>query len=226
MPALKSMVLCHDPKRMAVLKRALTQLEIGIDIPSGLEGALGTLRSEKFEALIVDFEVPGATGMMKQISSLAGKKTILMAILNGDGKVRDAFEVGANFVLFTPVTMERATQSLRAAKTLMYPSLRRHIRQRMHTQATISFDRVHNAQAVILDLGEGGMAVQMSEPVTASQVIHVRFDLPGGRKSVEAKGEVAWVDVRGRIGIRFLEVAKPCQKVLNDWLVSPHRIAG
>jgi DNA-binding NarL/FixJ family response regulator len=226
MPTLKSMVLCQDAKRMAILKRALNRLEIGIDIPSGLDGALDTLRTDKFEALIVDFELPGATGVMQQISSLAGKKTILMAILSGDDKVRDAFNMGANFVLFTPVTMERATQSLRAAKTLMYPSLRRHIRQRMHTQASISFDKVHNAQAVILDLGEGGMAVQMSEPVTASQVIHVRFDLPGGRKSVEAKGEVAWADVRGRVGIRFLQVAKPCQKVLNDWLISPHRIAG
>jgi DNA-binding NarL/FixJ family response regulator len=226
MPTLKSMVLCHDAKRMAILKRALNHLEIGIDIPSGLDGALDTLRTDKFEALIVDFELPGATGVMKQISSLAGKKTILMAILSGDDKVHDAFNMGANFVLFTPVTMERATQSLRAAKTLMYPSLRRHIRQRMHVQASISFDKVHNAQAVILDLGEGGMAVHMSEPVTAAQIIHVRFDLPGGRKSVEAKGEVAWADVRGRVGIRFVQVAKPCQKVLNEWLVSPRRIAG
>jgi hypothetical protein len=96
---------------------------------------------------------------------------------------------------------------------------------------TLAFVEInaHAEQAIILDLSEGGMAIQALAPVEASMVLQIRFDLPGTKKRLQLSGEIAWADASGRAGIRFVDVPGQCRDALKDWIftntVAPSRIA-
>jgi hypothetical protein len=113
-------------------------------------------------------------------------------------------------------------------KGLIFRMGRRSVRVLVQTLAFVSVDS-HTEHAIILDLSEGGMAIQALAPVEASKVLQLRFDLPGTKQRVQLSGEIAWADASGRAGIRFVDVPEQCMGALKDWIftntVSPSRIS-
>jgi hypothetical protein len=118
-------------------------------------------------------------------------------------------------------------RTIRAMKGLIFRMGRRSVRVMVQTLAFVELN-CQSEQAIILDLSEGGMAIQALAPVEASKVLQIRFDLPGTKKRLQLSGEIAWADASGRAGIRFVDVAEQCMGALKDWIftntVAPSRI--
>src|SRR5258708_3525478 len=126
---LKSLLLCADEKIVRVLRRTLGDLEIEVELCASPEMALRKLTRERFEAIIVDCAGPGAADVLRFArTSPCNKRTVAVAILDVGSGMRSAFEVGANFVLYKPVSVERAKSSFRAARALMKKERRRNTR--------------------------------------------------------------------------------------------------
>jgi DNA-binding NtrC family response regulator len=118
---LKSLVLCSDEKVVRVLRRVLSDLEIAVQHCENAETAIRIITRQRFEAVIVDCDhATSATEVLKSIRSApCNKRAVAVAIINGQTGLRSAFEMGAHFVLYKPVSMERAKVSFRAAHSLM-----------------------------------------------------------------------------------------------------------
>lgn len=215
---LQCLLLCHDNEVKGLLRRALERLEIRVESPQELEAALEMQREQKFNGIIVDFDEPGAGEMLKRISLSKNENMVIMAILRTATGVREAFKQGANFAVYKPLTQEQANHALRAAKSLMHPTAPRDFRQRLHKPVQLRFGNLPEVEAVMLDLSRGGMAIRMLEPVEKHRSVNLRFKLPGSGASIEAKGEFAWADSKGRAGIRFVHLQKSSQIQLQDWL--------
>ena len=126
---LKSLLLCADEKIVRVLRRTLGDLEIGVELCANSEMALRKLTRERFEAIIVDCAGPGAADVLRCArTSPCNKRAVAVAILDPESGMRSAFEAGANFVLYKPVSAERAKSSFRAARALMKKERRRNAR--------------------------------------------------------------------------------------------------
>ena len=103
------MLLCADEKIVRVLRRTLGDLDIGVELCASSDVALRKLTRERFEAIIVDCAGAGAAEVLRNARSSPGnKRAVAVAILDPDSGLRSAFDAGANFVLYKPVSVEKA----------------------------------------------------------------------------------------------------------------------
>src|SRR5581483_9486506 len=140
------------------------------------------------------------------------------ALIDAGNRIHDVFGRGVNFVIYKPISAERALSSLRAARSLMRRERRRHPRIALHAEASISYGAVENAPATVLDLSESGMAVQCDRKLPSECKVYFQFSLPGHTSTIRLAGEIAWQDSTGRVGIRFAHVPQASHRVLKQWL--------
>ncbi len=205
--SLKSLVLCSDEKIVRVLRRVLVDLDIGIEHCTEPDGAIRKLTRERFEAVIIDCtdQKTAAQVLKSARSAPCNKRAIAVAIMDGHTGLRSAFDMGAHFVLYKPVSSERAKSSFRAARALMKRERRRNTRIGIELPVTLNNDRTgFNQQVTTTDLSEGGMAVQLPKRQKAVGPWQVNFVLPGSAKPVE-------------VGIRFANLGVDAAHALRTW---------
>jgi CheY-like chemotaxis protein len=216
---LQSLVLSRDERIVRVLKRLLTDLEISVEHCEDADAAMKLLTRTKFDGVFADCDVEGASELLRSVRrSRTNKRSIAFAILSGLMSVRSAFEMGANFVLYKPVSVEGTKRSLRAAHGLMMRERRRDFRHVLESKVELSFDQVRYHQAVVVDVSQGGMAIKSVEHLEVKRNLSLRFTLPGMTTPVEADGRVSWVDRYGRAGIQFVSVGETNQGGFLQWL--------
>ncbi len=219
--SLKSLLLCSDEKIVRVLRRVLSDLEIGIEHCTDPDGAIRKLTRQRFEAVIVDCtDVKTSSLVLKSARSApCNKRAIAIAIMDGHTGLRSAFDMGAHFVLYKPVLMERAKSTFRAARALMKRERRRNSRVAIQVPVTLSNPTTGFRQTVATtDLSEGGMAVQLPKRQKDPGPWEVSFTLPGRQKLVDVIGQVAWQNPSGQVGIRFANLPVDLSHDLRLWL--------
>ncbi len=185
--SLKSLVLCSDEKIVRVLRRVLSDLDIGIEHCTDPDGAIRKLTRERFEAVIIDCtdQKIAAQVLKSARSAPCNKRAIAVAIMDGHTGLRSAFDMGAHFVLYKPVSSERAKSSFRAARALMKRERRRNTRVGIEVPVTLNNHQTgFNQRVSTTDLSEGGMAVQMPKRqkirTMAGEFCAARFGGDGG----------------------------------------------
>jgi len=222
--ALQSLLLCIDDKVVRVLRRVLGELEIGVDHCMDADSAVQKLTRQRYEAVIVDcttLEV--ASRILKGTKAApANKRAITVAILDsetedGQRALKSAFALGAHFVLFKPISLEKTKSSFRAVKALMKRERRRHTRVPIELPVELHFsDASGKVSTVTSDLGEHGMAIKSRDfKVPAS--FRVSFALPGKLGEIQCGGEVAW-QAKGLQGIRFSDLSLESREQLKAWV--------
>ncbi len=225
---MKALLLCEESESIYVLSDVLGELEVTLELCHDRDQALDRLLHERYEAVIVDCQVADATDMLRYVR-LTGdnKNAVSLALVENLAAMQGALDNGANFVLCKPLAPEPVARTIRAMKGLIFRMGRRSVRVQVQTLAFVELNS-HAEQAIILDLSEGGMAIQALAPVEASKVLQIRFDLPGTKKRLQISGEIAWADASGRAGIRFVEVPQQCVDALKEWIfantVAPSRV--
>src|ERR1700730_3527606 len=161
--SLKSLLLCSDEKIVRVLRRTLGDLEIEVELCANSEKALRKLTRERFEAIIVDCSDEGAAEVLHTArNALCNKRAIAVAILDHAMGLRSVFNIGAHFILYKPVSSERAKSSFTAARALMKRERRRNFRIPVRVPVTIKDPNSDTMLKVTtIDMSEGGMAVNI-----------------------------------------------------------------
>lgn len=219
--SLKALVLCSDEKIVRVLRRVLSDLEISIEHCTEPDGAIRKLTRQRFEAVIIDCtDLKTATMVLKSARSApCNKRAIAVAIMDGHNGLRSAFDMGAHFVLYKPVSSERAKSSFRAARALMKRERRRNARVAIEIPVWLNNAKTGFLQQLpTTDLSEGGMAVQLPKRHNDPGPWLVSFTLPGSERAIEVTGEAAWQNPGGQIGIRFANLQVDSAHELRAWL--------
>jgi CheY-like chemotaxis protein len=216
---LNALVLCTDDKIIRVLRRVLSDLEVGIETCADADAAVRRLTRSRFEAVVVDCadEDVAAKVLSSVRSAPCNKRAIAVAMIDGQTAVRSAFALGAHFVLYKPVNFERARSSFRAARALMKCERRRNVRVPVELPVTL-FAGADEQRITTLDISEGGMAVRVPRYVPKSRGVRIRFTLPGVDYEVECAAEVAWKNPGSNTGVRFLELSREHRQQLKMWL--------
>ncbi|HEV8523214.1 MAG TPA: PilZ domain-containing protein [Terriglobales bacterium] len=215
-----SLLVSRDAEALSVLQGVMSELQMRAEVCDDVERAAERLIRERLDAVVVDYdEIEHAAELLRLLRLSAGKNSIALAIVNGVTSMQAALETGANFVLVKPVSPEAAGRSLRAVKGLLNRIARRSARLMVHTLAFVTMDGMRD-RGFILDISQGGMAIQALDAVEASRAIQLDFELPGSPLRIVASGEIAWADVSGRAGVRFVSISEPAQQQLKDWLLN------
>src|SRR5882672_12731090 len=218
--ALTSLVVCADKNAVQVLGQILQELSIGIENCTDLSAAPGRLAAQHFDAVVVDCKEQSAA--IEFIASVRksplNKTTLIIGLVDGRDQVRDIFGEGANFIVYKPVSAERAAGSLRAARGLMAREKRIRLRVSLHGPASIAYGTAENVPATLLDLSEDGLAIQSERRLPLRCKVYFQFNLPGEKSSVRLSGDVVWQDSSGRVGIRFVDVPQTSRRTMNEWI--------
>ena len=217
---LESLLLTRDPEVMRVLQPALERLSVGVEVCRGVSSGQEILRTEKFDAIIVDCDdLKGALTVLESLrKSASNRNSVTFAILNGGTTTQRAFQLGANFVLQKPISVLNANRCFSAAINFMIREQRRYFRHPAEIPATIVFGEGQNLKATVTNISEGGMAIFFRGQLPKGSISTAKLRLPGAATPLEPKVQIAWMDESGRAGLRFTDIPRESRKQLNDWL--------
>jgi CheY-like chemotaxis protein len=216
--ALQALLLCSDDKVVRVLRRVLTDLEIGVEHCTEQDSAIQKLTRQRFEAVIVDCTTPViAAKILKGLKSApANNRAIAVAIINGQEDLKRAFELGAHFVLRKPIALDRTNASFRSVRALMKRERRRHARIPVELPVKIHMENAGRTLHVhTADLSENGMAIKSRVQLPPS--FGLQFELPGTSTDIQCRGEIAW-EGKPLQGIRFRDIPGPASAELKSWI--------
>jgi CheY-like chemotaxis protein len=187
--------------------------------------AIGELTSQKFDAVVVDFDDAQRATLVLQNIQLASARNapVSVALLADPTRVREVFDAGANFVLFKPVSPFHAEASLRAAVSLIRRERRRSLRVPVQVSVELRVANGLDIEGILLDLSEDGMEVLSSQPLLPSASLSLDFVLPGGGLQVQAQGTAVWASPNGQAGVRFIDLSDAMRSSLRDWVASHAR---
>src|SRR5581483_880550 len=221
--SLQCLVFCSDDKIVRLLRRVLSDLEIGVEHCMEADSAILKLTRQRFEAIIVDCtEEEAASQVLKSARSApVNKRAIAVSIIDGQKALRSAFDLGAHFVLYKPISSERAKSSFRAVRALMKRERRRNTRFPIEIPVTLTVEGVADEQKVFTtDLSEGGVALKKFKRPKNGKGMRAKFRLPGTDYDVESVVEMAWESAGRQTGIRFVDLAPASRAQIIAWLNS------
>src|SRR5579864_3011867 len=217
---LTSLLICSDDRALRVLRSVLGELEIDVEHCADHASATKKLAKRSFEAVIIDCKDDRSFGLLQSVrSGQHNSKSMAIAILEARANLQAAFQLGSNFVVFKPISTEKAKSSFRAARALMKRERRRSVRLHVNIAAYFRFQNGEGEQVSISSLSEGGMAVRFGgAPGKKSGPITFSFALPDTTTVIEATGTIAWQDSRHHAGIQFANIPDVSHQSLKEWL--------
>lgn len=222
--ALDALLLSQDQDFVRLYKRVFEGAGITAHVSAAAGDADQQLQRSKFDAVVIDLdEVSTAADVLRGLrQGRANRRAIVFAILHGKTSVKEAYDLGANFVLEKPISGERLTRSLRAAYGLIVRERRRYYRHKVDSRLYLSGDKSPEVNAIVLDISEGGLHAQVPAKHDLGGSIKLRFTVPGTSTWVEGFGEVTWRRQDGRIGVQFTQLSLLGRRELDQWLLAAH----
>jgi CheY-like chemotaxis protein len=215
--SLQALLVSRDTDAVSVLQTVMRDLDVESAVCAELEPAVERLAQGATSAVVVDYDVEHAAELLKLMRQNYAGSCVALAMVKGLASIQAAYDMGANFVLIKPVSPDAAARSLGEATALVERMMHRPARLVVPSLAYVSFEDTHDP-AIILDLSEGGMAIQALQPLQASGPLRLHFDLPGSLDSMNLTAEIVWADSSGRAGLRFLDVSEDELQRLRDWV--------
>jgi CheY-like chemotaxis protein len=220
--ALKSLIVCADDSALQTLCKIFEALGIQVDVCDSTADALAHLAQMRYDSVVFDChnELQALDTLRHMRTCARNSSALAIAIAGSHNNVRQMFALGINFVLYKPISEDRAWSSLRAARSLMQRERRRSGRIAVHASVALDYANVENTPATLIDLSEEGGAIQSEKKLPPDCRVYFQFALPGHASLVRLSGEVVWQDASGRVGMRFVNVPTASRKVLRNWLAS------
>lgn len=217
---LESLLLSRDAEVFRVLRPTLEKLSIEIEICQEARKASEILISEKFDAVIVDCDdMPGGVEVLEGLRATpSNQNSVTFALVNGKKTTtQQAFGMGVNFVLHKPLSVLNASRCFNAALGFMLRERRRYFRHPIRMNVSVLVDG-KELKAESTNISEGGIALLLHHALPKNATPRLQFTLPGKNLSLEVETEVAWADLKGLVGLRFLNLPASSQELLEGWL--------
>jgi CheY-like chemotaxis protein len=200
--------------------RIADELSATVEFRDDAKSSLAALEQQRFDIVVIDCDdvYQGDWLLRTARKARANKSSVLVAVTDGATEAADAQDLGANIVLAKPLSFNHVRSELREACATLATGHRRDRRHAVRLPVFLSFGQVLDRRAEAFNLSMGGLGVRVSEPIDEDEIIQVRFTLPGCATCLQARGEIAWADREGNMGIKFIGMSTECSNVLAYWL--------
>lgn len=217
---IRLLLVCPDRDAASLLKGVLTEMGMESEHTPSLAHGVVRLNEQKFDAVVFEYRDDAASEefLARLRHSTKNPATMLIAVVDEECNARPLFGLGANFVLYRPLSVERTRVSLSAARSLMKRERRRSPRVQVHSKAQVSYPGNPDLHATLVNLSDTGTLITTHQRELGSGKVYFEFALPGQKQIVRLSGQVAWQDFSGRAGVHFLDVPQASRKLIQAWL--------
>jgi CheY-like chemotaxis protein len=220
--ALECLIVTSDPTLIGHVQASLGTHGISLHLRQDAASAIEFVSRRHLDGLVIDCDdVPGGAKALTELrSSPANKQTFILAIINGWTSSEEALDLGADFALSKPLQQTRLRSVVDLAIPRMEREHRRYFRYDVDLPVRFQNPLGQSFPARMKNISEGGLAIQLMDPVKLQGVLAVEFDFPSVEPQVcRAKADVVWSD-SFVMGLRFLHVEKDSRIALETWLRS------
>ncbi len=214
-------MLSRDAEVFRVLRATLEKLSIEIEVCQEAKKASDILISQKFDAVIVDCDdMPGGVGVLEGLRATpSNKNSVTFAIVNERTSTQEAFGMGVNFVLHKPLSVLNTSRCFNAALSFMLRERRRYFRHPVKMPVCLVLDG-KEIKGESTNISEGGIALLLHQALPKNATPRLQFTLPASGPALDVDTEVAWADLKGYVGLRFLNLPASSQELLEGWLTT------
>jgi DNA-binding response OmpR family regulator len=217
---LESLLLSKDAEVVRILRPTLEKLSIEVEVCQEAKKASEILIAEKFDAVIVDCDdMQGGLEVLQGLRATPSNRgSVTFALLNGKKTTtQEAFGMGVNFVLQKPISSLNAARCFHAALNFMVRERRRYYRQPVKMPVRVVLGD-KELKAISTNVSEGGIALILHQALPKDATPRLQFTLPETKLALDVEAQVTWADIKGHVGLRFLNVPQSSQELLERWL--------
>src|SRR5260370_18016872 len=157
---LRALVVCPDQDSASLLALILSEMGMAAEHTPSISRGLELLDSQRFDAIVLDYRADQSSEqfLARLRQSAKNRTSMLIAIVDGEFNARPVFGLGANFVLYRPLSSERTGISLPAARALMRRQRRRAPRKPVSSAPNAAHPAPPPLQSHLIDLSDHGTA--------------------------------------------------------------------
>ena len=215
---LSSMVVSRDWPEISVLECILSALHIEVEVEAQPSRAKEKLSKSKIDARIVDCDLDGSANFLRGLEDGMLLQTVPLVIFSGFQNKEKANASLATFFFQKPISVEQAVRTLSAARSMIVDGRLRYHRHPLNAPVLLSCGPKKEIDAQLMNVSQGGLRVRLGKPLPANGPLQVSLALPGTKRRVKIRAEVAWQNNQGDAGIRFVSQAAPMKRDLQLWL--------
>jgi len=223
---LQLFIFSQDSGLVGLFRACLQELGVaGCYFATDSPRALEVLRNRHFDGIILDCtDLACAQEILTRIrQEHSNRQTPVIAIVNGATEMCAIQDSGANFSVCKPVSPATIKAQLNKSFDAMQREHRRYFRYDVSLPLFVDTEKKDLTSARLINVSAEGLAVLMRTATKPEGAISFSFDLPSIEPfRVEAKGEVAWADAEGRMGINLSHMPAEARRRYLEWLEVLH----
>ena len=206
---------------LQVMQQILGNFAIHTEVYTEIGSALDVVTHRRVDALIVDWDLANdPTRVVRSARKSSPNRNSTIVAMVDVGSETHALLVGANFMIYKPVDLERASRCMRAAYGTMLQERRRAARVSVDIPVIARVSDLGIMEARVSDLSVGGMALQCDQPLQIDREVSLVLSLPDTNNMLRITGKVVNGNETGRAGVRFSFVPEEDLSVLESWLAT------
>jgi Tfp pilus assembly protein PilZ len=213
----RALLVSNDSIVVRQLTNSLRQFAISVDVCGDLTTAAGLVNTRKFEAVVVDLALGEQVAHVLERVRFSPSNQNSVTFVLADSHERPDYRIHPNFVMEKPLTDSMIGSTLKAALGLIIRDYRRYFRCPVGVPTVVHFGGLQ-ISCTMINISEGGLAVQTQAALKPGTAVRAEFTLPGEPVAFDIDAEVCWCDNRGRAGIQFRAVSSGQQFLLQSWL--------
>lgn len=218
MPLL-ALIVSPDQRSVSLLQEVLRELHVKAEICESATKADLLLRTRSVDAVLLDGDMRDVATLIDALAQRKdGHQPRIIALLDAKADSGEAFQIGAHFVLYKPISRDRALVSLEFAFRSAGKDRRSQDRQPVHLATKVSCGAAESTPVTLLDLSPSGTTLLAQRRLPSDSKLYFEFQAPGQTAIVRMSGNLIWQDLQGRAGIRFANVPAASRKMLENWL--------
>src|SRR5216684_1444839 len=164
---LRALVVCPDQDSATLLTLILSELGMAAEHTPSISRGLELVDSQHFDAIVLDYRADRSSEefFARLRQSAKNRASMLIAVVDGEFNARPLFGLGANFILYRPLSSERTRMSLRAACGLIRRERRRAARVPVTSTVKVAYPGAPELNAILQDLSADGTSLKTADPL-------------------------------------------------------------
>ena len=210
------LVICSDIAAYKTITRSLAKISPVVDYTSGTATAKAFIERRKIDGIFLDMELEGALDLVRSIREGGSNRlSVIFACARPGDDASRLLSAGINFVLYKPLLANAVLDALDSASPAIAAERKRYLRYQLMVPVMIKLHE-QEQKAITANVSRGGMAVRCQKVYEPGSPIQFTFDVPGVK--IDGRGEVAWANTDGFMGIKFYLLGEQNKKALSTWL--------
>jgi CheY-like chemotaxis protein len=217
------LLVSNDYATLKAIRTAAAQLGADLACMATSEAGCDYVGRRKIDGIILDLELPAWELVLEALRLGTSNHFAVAFACTGNRLVgKEARARGAHVVLQKPLRVDDFVSNVQSARDLMIQERRRYFRHQVYLPLTLTVNGAAQ-HALITNLSEGGMAVRVTQALECCSLVDFSFQLRAG-PSISGRGNIAWRDSEGMVGIGFQFLRDGGKDALLEWIRHQERL--